>query len=104
MQIWIEIVGLKVPTSHPLTKGHSGAQLVQSSTHFVPKEQLRATRRVENYILESSVFGKPPEKVYFIFYILSVQVIERKEAHSSSATQCGSRTDNHDPHIALAAF
>ena len=55
--------------------GHSGAQLVQSGTHFVPKEQLRATRRVKNYILKSAVFGKPPEKVYFIFYILIVWVI-----------------------------
>ena len=100
VQIWIEIVGLKVPTSHPLTKGHSGAQLVQSSTHFVPIEKLRATRRVENYILMSAVFGKPPEKGYFIFYIPSVRVIERKEAHSSSSTQCGPRTDDCDPHIA----
>ena len=43
-QILIQIESLKVPTSHPLTKGHSGAQLVQSSTQFVPKEQLKATR------------------------------------------------------------
>ena len=51
--------------------GRSGAQLVQSGTHFVPKEQLRATRRVENYILKSAVFGKPPEKGYLIFYNIS---------------------------------
>ena len=74
----IQIVVLKVPTSHPLTKGHSGAQLVQYGNNFVPKENLRDTRRVENYILKSAVFGKPPEKGYFIFYILSFWVIERK--------------------------
>ena len=85
MQIWIQIVVFKVPTSHPLTKDHSGAQLVQSGTHFAPKEQLRATRRVENYILKSAVFGKPPEKGYFTFYILSVRVIERKEAQRYSS-------------------
>ena len=66
--------------------GHSGAQLVQSRTHFVPKEKLRATTRVEKYILKSAVFGKPTEKGYFIFYILIVWVIERKEAHRSSST------------------
>ena len=49
--------------------GHSGAQLVQSGTHFVPKEQLRATRRMENYILKSAVFRKPPEKENFIYFI-----------------------------------
>ena len=58
--------------------GHSGDQLVQSGTHFVPKEKLRATRIVEKYILKSAVFGKPPEKGYFIFYILSVRVIKKK--------------------------
>ena len=86
-QIWIQIVVLKVPTSYPLVKGHSGSQLVQSVSHFVPKKHLGANRRVENYILKSAVFGKPPEKGYFVFYILSVEVIERKEAHSSSSIQ-----------------
>ena len=77
--------------------GHSGAQLVQYGTQFVPKEQLRSTRRVKNYILKSSVFGKPREKGYFIFYIIHVWVIEREEAHRSSSTRCGRRTDNCNP-------
>ena len=42
---------------------------------------------METYILKSAVFGKPPEKGYFIFYILNVWVIERKEAHRSSSTR-----------------
>ena len=69
--MWIQIVVLEVPTSHRLTKGHSGAKLVQSVTHFIQKETFRATRRVENYILKSAVFGKPPEKGYLIFYNIS---------------------------------
>ena len=51
---------------------------------------------MENYILKSTVCGKPPEKGYFIFYILGVRVIGSKQAHKSSSNQCGRPNDNHD--------
>ena len=49
---------------------------------------------MENYILKSAVCGKPPEKGYFIFYILSVRVIERKEAHRSVLINAGAKQTN----------